>query len=363
VNLPSDVERAVCARLTGGRAFLTPEVIAAACRHRVHLLVADSVSAQERADPAVAQLTRELRTAAAMDVRTTETISDVLNGLAAAGIDALVLKGLGLAHSVYPASYLRVRTDTDLLIQQADLPRAAQVLAHQGWRHPVERDVELTAAQSHYMRGAGAVQHLDLHWRIANPLVFARTLSFAELRSRAIPLDPLGAHARTLGIADALFLACVHRVAHHDDKIQLLWLWDIHLLIQRASAEDRDAFLGLAGRERMCAVCRRGMELTAECFGTPEARDMADALRRRAGSGSEPSARFIRDARPVTALRSDLESISGWRNRIAYLAEHLFPSRAYIRSVYPSWPSALLPFAYGYRIARGAPKWFERPER
>jgi hypothetical protein len=62
----------------------------------------------------------------------------------------------------------------------------------------------------------------------------------------------------------------------------------------------------------------------------------------------------------VTALRSDLESLRGWQNRVSYLAEHLFPSRAYMQSVYPGCPPALLPFAYGYRIARGAPKWFIR---
>jgi hypothetical protein len=64
--------------------------------------------------------------------------------------------------------------------------------------------------------------------------------------------------------------------------------------------------------------------------------------------------------RPVAAVRSDLEHLEGWQRRACYLAEHLFPSRAYMRSMYPAWPRVLLPFAYGYRIARGAPKWFAR---
>jgi hypothetical protein len=362
VDRITDAERALCARLSGGRNALTSEVIAAAYRHRVHLLVADSLSAEERADPSAAELARELRRAAALDLRTTEAVRPLLEAFARAGVDALLMKGGGLAHTVYPASHLRVRVDTDILIEHDTLDRAERVLADDGWHRPVERDVELTAAQHHYSRNraSGVVDHIDLHWRIANPVIFARALSFAELRSRAIPVPVLGPHARTLAVADALFLACLHRVAHHDDEIQLLWLWDLHLLIQRASREDREAFLRVAGRERMCVVCGRGVELSAECFGTPGARDLVDALGQRAGTRREPSARFIRDSRRVTGLRSDLESIHGWRDRVVYLAEHLFPSRAYMQSVYPACPSVLLPFAYGYRIARGAPKWFVR---
>jgi hypothetical protein len=353
-------ERALCERLLGGEGRLTPGLVAAACRHRVHLLMADSLSAEERARPETVELARELRLAAAFDLRSGETISRLLGAFAAAGVDALLMKGAGLAHTVYSASYLRARVDTDVLIEGTALDRADRVLAHEGWHRPTDRDVALTAAQRHYTRSSahGVLDHIDLHWRIADPLIFAGAFSFVELRSRAIQVPALGPHARTLGLADALLLACVHRVAHHHDEIQLLWLWDIHLLIQRASRADRDAFLALAGRERMCAVCCRGVELSAECFGTPGARDLCHALRQGAAIGAEPSARFIRDSRLVTVLRSDLAAINGWPRRIAFVTEHLFPSRAYVRSMYPGCPSMLLPFAYGYRIARGAPKWF-----
>ncbi len=353
-------ERALCERLLGGLGRLTPVLVTAACRHRVHLLVADSLSEEERTRPETVELARELRLAAALDLRSGQTIGRLLEALAAAGVDALLMKGAGLAHTVYSASYLRARVDTDVLIEETALDCAARVLTKAGWHRPTDRHVELTAAQRHYTRSStpGVFDHIDVHWRVADPLIFAGAFSFAELRSRAIPVPGLGPHARTLGVADALLLACVHRVAHHHDEIQLLWLWDIHLLIQRASREDRDAFLALAERERMCAVCRRGVELSAECFGTPGARGLADALRRGAAAGAEPSARFIRDSRLVTVLRSDLAAIDGWPRRVAFVAEHLFPSRAYMRSKYPACPSLLLPFAYGYRIARGAPKWF-----
>jgi hypothetical protein len=359
VDRIAGAERALCARLTGGRGELTAEVIAAARRHRLHLLLADSLSPAERAEPATTELRRELRQAAALDLRSTDAIAALLDGFAAAGVDALLIKGAGLAHTIYPGPHLRVRADTDILIERACLVAAERVLVGTGWHRPVERQVALTAAQYHYTRNQGAAHHIDLHWRVANPQVFAHALSFPELRARAVSVPSLGAHARTPGFADALFLACLHRVAHHDDEIQLLWLWDVHLLVQRMSPEDRGVFAGLAERERMRAVCRRGVALALECFGTPGASELTEALGEPM-AGGEPSARFIRDSRPVTALVSDLGRLRRWQDRVTYLAEHLFPSRAYMQSVYPGWPQVLLPLAYGYRIARGAPKWFIR---
>jgi hypothetical protein len=353
-------DRALSDRLVGREGRLTADLIAAAYRHRVHLLVAASLSPQERADPETATLVRELRTAAAFDGRSAEAIAAVLEALASAGVDALLMKGAGLAHTVYAAPYLRARVDTDLLVEPEALEEAERVLAAAGWCRPVERETELTAAQRHYTRSGmpGPAAHIDLHWRIANPVLFAAAVSFAELRSRAMPVPGLGPHARTLGLSDALLLACIHRVAHHHDEVQLAWLWDIHLLIQRASRDDHEAFVRIAGRERMCAVCLRGVELTDEYFGTPGAPALAQALRQVGGAHEEPSARFIGGPTLVGVLRSDLAALRGWRRRAALIGEHLFPSRGYMQSMYPACPPLLLPLAYGYRIARGAPSWF-----
>ena len=57
----------------------------------------------------------------------------------------------------------------------------------------------------------------------------------------------------------------------------------------------------------------------------------------------------------------DLSLVGGWRARLAVIGAHLFPSRRYMRSMYPGWPTAALPLTYLDRIVRGAPKWFRRP--
>jgi hypothetical protein len=350
-------ERAVCARLLGADTSLTAGVIATARRHRVHLLIAATPQASSEPD---ADLARELKLAAALDASREQELGRLLHALAADDVDVLLLKGAGLAYTVYPAPHLRPRVDTDLMLRYVSLARAERVLSALGWTRSIEPERELSGAQRHYVKPGpfGTTDHLDVHWKISNPRIFADALAFEELLVRSIDVPPLGASARTLAYADALFLACLHRVAHHDDAVDLLWLWDIHLLAERLTPGERSDFIALAQRESMRTVCCRGLELASQLFGGDRAADLIPELQTIAAP-VEPSARFVGGLRPADVLRTDLASLHGWRDRAALVAEHVFPSPAYLRSIYPRCPSALLPLAYAYRIVRGIPKWFQ----
>jgi hypothetical protein len=290
------------------------------------------------------------------------TLSGLLDQLAAAGVDVLLLKGAGLAYTAYPSPHLRPRADVDVMLPRIALERAERTLEAAGWARAVEPEAELITAQRHYVlaKPPAFAEQLDLHWKIAIPQIFGDTIAFEELRSRAVPVAALGPHARTLSAPDGLFVACLHRVAHHQDMVDLLWLWDIHLLASRLSDEERARFSGLAARASMRAVCTRGLELASVRFRTPRAADLIAALRPMPGQRPEPSARFLGGLRQVDVLRSDLAALGGWRQGLALVAEHLFPPAAYIRSIYPRYPAAALPLAYLLRIVRGAPKWFRR---
>ena len=153
------------------------------------------------------------------------------------------------------------------------------------------------------------------------------------------------------------YVGCVHRVAHHDDAVDLLWLWDIYLLAERLSDDERGRFVALSTRTSMTAVCIRGLDLVAAWLGPGAAGQLASALRD-SGGADEPSAAFLGGLTPADMLLSDLKVLPGWRPRVAMLAEHAVPSTAYMRSRYPTWPRLLLPFAYAHRFVRGLPAWF-----
>lgn len=335
-----------------------------ACAHDVDVLMAAVLARCEGAMPSAAtrQVATRLAEAELRDFLRYRELCRIATTFAAAGADVLLLKGAGLAYTVYPAPFLRPGRDIDLFIRRDGRDAAQRALAACRYTRLREPDAEFASSQRHYERvdGSGVHHFIDLHWRVANPRSFADALSFDAAWRSSISVPAVAPAVRTLGIADALLLACLHRVAHHQDAPDLLWLWDIHLLAGRLTDEAWMAFLDRAERTGMRAVSVRGLEMARDRFAT---RIPAGALERLTTAGPvEPAARFIGgDLRIVDIVRADLASAGNWRNRASLLREHLFPPRAYMRALYVRCPPVLLPIAYVDRIVRGAPSWFRRP--
>ena len=360
----------LCQTLASGQAALPPRgpgvsavfdaVMEVARRHRVDVLFADLML---RA-PAGDMFPREpfedvVRLAAARELSEAHDLSRVVDAAHSRGLELLLLKGAALAYTHYRRPYLRPRNDIDLFLRSGDLGRAEELLASLGYERAPEANAEMWTGQRHYAKTAttGAV-HLDLHWRVANPQAFAEALTFEDAWPRSVAVPALGPFARALSAPDALLLACIHRVAHHQDRINLLWLWDIHLIASGLSADEWNLFLARATLSRMRSVCARSLVLASECFGTAIPDATVAALH---AAADEPAAAFLRGGlRQVDIARADLAALSSWRQRLALVREHLWPPAAYMRAKYPRWPAVLLPFAYLHRIARGAPKWFDR---
>ena len=107
---------------------LSEPAIAAARRHRVHLLIADALTRRHGETDWGATLGRELRTCAVLHPRREAVLSATLDRLHAANVEVLLLKGAGLAYLAYKAPYLRPRVDTDLLIRREALEPAHAAL-------------------------------------------------------------------------------------------------------------------------------------------------------------------------------------------------------------------------------------------
>jgi hypothetical protein len=358
----------VCAVLLGEPPprHLTPDAFDAlwrtAVEHRVDLLIAATLpyEATELSAEARRALDEHRAQADVRDLLRHRELCRLVEAFVRHGVPMLILKGAGLAYLVYADTALRPALDMDLWARRADLDAAEAALVDCGYRRLTEPDTEVASTQRHYGRhdGLGQRHVVDLHWRVANPEVFADVLTFDEAWPRALPIDALGPAARTLDLPDALLLACVHRVAHHHDEGLLLWLWDIHLLVSHLDEARLLRVVERARHHRVSSVVAHSLARARECFGTAVPDTVMDALRQ--ATPPEPSAQFLDAPSLATELRSSLVALDSWSDRWRLLREHLLPPRAYMRAKYATWPGPLLPVAYLHRAVRGAPRWFKR---
>jgi hypothetical protein len=328
---------------------------------RVHLVLGHRLLQHEQLIPEERRqtVTQRLREAQARDLLRCRALRQIVAAFDAASVPVLLLKGAGLAYTAYASPHLRPASDIDLFIASEALTAAENVLIACGYTRRLEPDAELASGQRHFERDDGFGKELvDLHWRVSNVRLFERVLSFDEAWRSSVAVPRLGSSARTLGRPDAIVLACVHRIAHHYDDPDLLWLWDIHLLCAALTDADADAILTRAMSNGVCSVVAHSLSLTREQFGTIIPANLVERLD--SAGRHERAAEFVSGRlRQIDILRSDLATGSMLSN-LQLLREHLFPSPVYMRRTYAGWPAVLMPVAYLHRICRGVPKWFTR---
>jgi len=273
----------------------------------------------------------------------------VLLALNEAGIRHLLLKGAGLAYTHYREPHLRPRCDTDLFIRKFDLAQTTNILVGLGYSRANAVSGELISNQSMFSNGT---DQFDVHYGISMTQYFSEILTFEEVYERSVPISISG--ARTLGPIDALLLACIHRVAHHHNTENPLWLYDIHLLVNKMNRDELNAFAELASRKKVVSVCREGLRLTTEYFATQLPQDLWKS------PSEDDSAKFLRPGlNRFDLLQLDLEHLS-FGGKLKLLREYLFPPATYMLQAYSQPPSIFLPALYLHRGITGAWKWLRR---
>ena len=133
-----------------------------------------------------------------------------------ADIPVILLKGIWLAHDVYPGKGLREMNDIDLLFHTEDLPQAQSILAEMGYTAERPARIDLEIKKSHHLppmirKGVAVV---ELHWNITRPGLHY-SIDPAGLWQRATPATITGKHARLLGPEDQLLHLCLHTSYQH----------------------------------------------------------------------------------------------------------------------------------------------------
>lgn len=359
VRLPSSnvTSADVLAAAVRGEIPPTHALVDLAIGHGVDALLGGTIHPDAPAD--VAERLRQGLAAhqALAALRDTE-LRRVLAAFATAGVAVLIFKGAHLRHCLYRAPGLRPSSDTDLLVAESDRGATVALLGATGYSAAVHVRGRLILGQMHFGRqDEHRLTHpLDVHWRLAAPLVFRHVLPMRELDALAMPIPVLGESARGPSWAHALLIACVHLVAHHRPDPLLLWLYDISALAARLDPPGWDVFVQTAVSARVTGVCAAALAAARRHFdhqalATAEARLCASAN----AHEDEPSRAALSVHGPIEELWLDLRAVEDWREGLTLLREHVYPEAGYMRE--RAGDDGWLPLLHARRLTRGIPRW------
>jgi len=267
----------------------------------------------------------------------------LLNGLEAAGIEAVPYKGPALAAYAYGNLALRRFVDLDILVRKSDVLRAKDVLESQRYKC----DVQWTRAQQALLL---KTQHnlslsredgrliVELHWEVASKL-FASSLQAEEFWERLGTMSLGDVQVKSLAAEDLLLSLCVHGSKHLWER--LAWICDVAQIVKTREGLDWDTLLRRAeatGSARMLLVglclanklldARLPAQVISASKGDRALPQLVNEVISRLFVSSEPVAITIGQSfRFNWAVRSDL------RSRLRYCRLLLQPTDADIETL------------------------------
>jgi hypothetical protein len=303
-----------------------------------------------------ATLLGERRSALAVELAVGADLANVITALDHAGVTPVLFKGAALAYSVYASPELRPRNDCDVLIREGDYDVTRRTLEENGFVAALSCERLFGQIRFDKSTPLGLDYAIDVHWRISTQTLFANLLTYDELAADSVAVPGLGAHARAAGLVHGLLLACVHPVMHHRNEELLIWVYDVHLLAARLSAEQWRQFVDLARARGVSAICFRQLQAARQRFHSGVPDSVLSALS--AASEDEAAATYLAPGRRWRhELRDNVRHAGTWAARVRVLLDVMIPDREYLRRRYgiseSSWGTLLLPFCYVHRLARG----------
>jgi len=326
------------------------QLVESAVSHRLLGLLGEAVGAEAlpATDAQWEVLEAELRVWAAHIVRVERLAVRVLEAFTASGVRARVLKGVGLAHTVYEPADLRVFGDVDLLIAGDDLARAQRVLEQQFDGERVQPELrpgfDRRFGREVLVRCDGI--EVDLH-RVFVDGAFGLTIRVDDLFAPPYRFPLAGYELTALPMPQRL-LHAAYAAAIGDWPPRLVAMRDLAQIALREEPNLVDVLMMANAWQCEIIVARAvttswdELELTMDTPLLTWARNYEPDRRSRRLLAAHQGA-----GRMFTCQLAALEVLDGWGDRVAYLRAIAFPSPAYLRS------RGLTPLTHAKRAIHG----------
>jgi hypothetical protein len=217
------------------------------------------------------------------------------------GIMIAAFKGPVLAESVYGDLSLREFCDIDVLVQEADLDKAEEVLTAQGYQADFpDRDLRsafLRYPGQHAFRNRHSGISIDLHWRLSSKI--GKGVAFpippAEIWSNLRRVTVAGRTVLTLANDDLALFLTVHGTK--EGWRSLVWVCDFAEFLRKHQDVDWIAVFERAQRAHCCRPLLLGILLAYTLLG---ARVPSELLKK---SLNDPAVRALAQKIQIRMLR------------------------------------------------------------
>jgi hypothetical protein len=172
----------------------------------------------------------------------------VLNALQSRCIQPVLLKGYALGARLYPDPLMRPTSDVDLLISEAELAPASEVMVQLGLR-PMEAEAKAYHREHHHhLTFEGAQGMVELHFRLVAG--FGGVMDGEGPLSRAQTATLEGRTIRLLSAEDELLYLALHAANHLYGRLS--WLYDLKLFtrmipVDWSTLAERAKAIGMQG--------------------------------------------------------------------------------------------------------------------
>jgi hypothetical protein len=208
-----------------------PRLLQLATQHKLMPLLAAALPISRLPDDVASALTLAARRQRTRTLVMGAVCVSVVNMLADAGIPTLALKGVALAHDVYPSPTWRYFDDIDLLVGGDSAEKAHAILLAANFRpHPRQPHPDWHHLPPLVHSHSGTL--VELHHALTRHAGGAWSLSAVEERARPFAIGDQA--VATLSDVDALILTALH--ARHNLFAKLSYVLDGVLLAQRIAA-------------------------------------------------------------------------------------------------------------------------------
>ncbi len=271
----------------------------------------------------------------------------------------IILKGTALAYSVYDAPHLRTRSDTDLLISEADLTTVDGVLRDLGYDTQYGAQMTVASSQRSYsLTDATGLGHtIDLHWRISNRVLFAQAFGWDDLIGNTMHLPRLSDAALSLTPVYQLLHACMHRVCHlatrqYANKLtasgdRIIWLQDIAMIVRQFDVPMWQTLEQVCRDRGISAVVLDTLHAVCQTFPITIPETVRDAL---SVAGKREISRWLITRSRWPGLVVDLLVARHWRSKLILLREAAVPPSEQILALYGRRSRVWLPYLYLLRL-------------